>query len=48
MLVPGRCVKIGRVTRVALESCACECYRTIKGQYGDLASCTPKEEALWA
>jgi|307.fasta_scaffold01621_2 CRP-like cAMP-binding protein len=36
----------GRITildRPALESCACECYRTIKGLYGELAARTQKQ-----
>ena len=40
--------KIAIIDRAALESCACGCYRTIKGLYGELASRTPKQEALSA
>jgi CRP-like cAMP-binding protein len=35
--------KIAIVDRAALESCACECYRTIKGLYGELAARTQKQ-----
>ena len=36
----------GRITilnRSGLEACACECYRTIKGLYGELATRTQKQ-----
>ena len=35
--------KITIVDRAALESCACECYRTIKGIYGELTARTQKQ-----
>jgi CRP-like cAMP-binding protein len=37
--------KIAIVDRAALESCACECYRTIKGLYGELAARSQKQFA---
>ena len=35
--------KIAIIDRAGLESCACECYRTIKGLYGELAARTQKQ-----
>jgi CRP-like cAMP-binding protein len=38
--------KIAIVDRAVLESCACGCYRTIKGLYGELAARTQKQSGI--